>query len=140
MNDQSGKIIPPSDVIFQKLNYGPIRLFGYGNEKRDLTLLLRGDVEVPSPVDMGFFGCASCGFISFDKPFIRVHAHPEESVESYQCLQCGSVGLLWFEGVWRGTEAMPILPKERIHTRGPINKYNNGYEIKTLTGQWHRKK
>ena len=77
------------------------RLFGLGNEKRDMTLLVRGDLMIDKPCCVSFFGCIECGYMAtgtarFSKCDGRI-----------TCLECGTEDTVWyFDGVWKHTEGI----------------------------------
>jgi hypothetical protein len=72
---------------------GSFRLFGKGNEKRDMVLLLRGDLAIKSTVQTSFFGCANCGEMSF----VALHNG---------CPKCGDANhSYFFEGAWKNCSA-----------------------------------
>ena len=131
--NRSELIIPSSKEIFKRLNFTTrIRLFEPGNEKRDINLLLRRDVVVMRPVDLGLFACPHCGGIGFSRPW-QMGREGSDEVE-YFCSACGSKDILWVEGIWRGTMARPNLDGAscdknddyglgyRIHRLNPENK------------------
>lgn len=126
--NQQDLIIPSSKEIFRRIDYAPIRLFGIGNEKRDLQLLLRGDIRIPRPVDMGFFGCPDCGSIGFQMP----HIESFNGDAACRCHRCGSRRITWFEGIWRGTKAL-------VNKSGEFdgNYFRLGYTVKSLV-QWQK--
>jgi ribosomal protein L37E len=72
---------------------GSFRLFGVGNEKRDMTMLLRGDLAIKNTVGTSFFGCVNCGnmsFVAMDKG----------------CPKCGSgSSVYFFDGAWKNCTA-----------------------------------
>lgn len=85
-------------------------LFGIGNEKRDLVLLVRGDIRVERPVCVSFFGCINCGYMAtgsagFHKTQSKiVDQSGAFSIEKkIYCTHCESVDTVYyFDGVWKG--------------------------------------
>lgn len=79
---------------------GSFNMFGLGNEKRDLVLLVRGDVKVRRVVCVTFFGCIHCGYMSTGTAgFMKVNGRT-------YCEQCEAVDTVYyFDGVWKGSLA-----------------------------------
>ena len=88
-------IIPETKEIKQE---GLFPLFGIGNEKRDLVLLIRGDIRVERPVCVGFFGCINCGYMATGSTgFHKIN-------KKVVCTNCESVDTVYyFDGVWKGS-------------------------------------
>lgn len=93
--NRSMEVIPQSEEL-AKVMSGPYPLFGYGNERRDMTLLERGDLKILTPVDSTFFGCLDCGS--------RAHNIRVQNRRSY-CSSCSSPRVYWVQGVTKGTMA-----------------------------------
>lgn len=91
---QTYPIIPETKDIPSN---GLFNLFGIGNEKRDLVLLVRGDVRVERPVCVSFFGCINCGYMATGSAgFHKVN-------KKVYCTNCESVNTVYyFDGVWKG--------------------------------------
>lgn len=77
---------------------GKFRLFGKGNERRDMVLLLRGDLRLLQTADTSFIGCIYCGAIS-RKVLIN-------SEGAACCSSCGqSDGAYFFDGAYSNCHA-----------------------------------
>lgn len=95
-------VIPPTREIVKQMerNYedGKFKLFGTGNEKRDLILLLRGDIRLLQTADTSFFGCANCGHTSHTPHF--------RSTREAYCPRCDMEGMVYsFDGVYKNVHA-----------------------------------
>lgn len=88
-------IIPETKEIKQD---GKFTLFGIGNEKRDLVLLVRGDIKIEQPVCVSFFGCINCGYMATGSAgFHKID-------KKVYCTNCDSVDTVYyFDGVWKGS-------------------------------------
>ena len=73
-------------------------LFGIGNEKRDLVLLVRGDIRVERAVCTSFFGCIHCGYMNTGSAgFHKIE-------DRVLCTHCECEGTVYyFDGVWKGS-------------------------------------
>ena len=80
--------VPSSAQLKKTMDGLQFKMFGVGNEKRDLTLLARGDLKIITPVDTSFFGCLNCGFIGF----------------KCSC-NCDLPSICSVDGVWKGSTA-----------------------------------
>jgi hypothetical protein len=89
-------IIPCTSILKREV-VERYAIFGTGNEKRDLVLLVRGDLDVERVVCVSFFGCIHCGYmatgtVGFERMDGRV-----------VCKECGSEGMVYyFDGIWKG--------------------------------------
>ena len=81
-------VIPSSLQLKKTMDGLQFKMFGVGNEKRDLTLLIRGDLRILTPVENSFFGCLNCGFIGF----------------KCSC-KCQNSSMCSVDGVWKGSTA-----------------------------------
>lgn len=92
-------IVQDTEVIKRDVT-GKFRLFGVGNEKRDMVLLVRGDIKIERPVCVSFFGCLECGYMDPGaKGFDR------NGRKEIVCVRCKTVGqVYYFDGVWKDVE------------------------------------
>lgn len=95
-----------------------INLFGNGNRKRDIELLLRGDIIVPVPVQASMFVCRSCGHIS---TIVRLH-----------CINCSGKDIYLIEGIWKGTVAFIKNTSRSAENICEYDNNSNGYRIRKI--------
>lgn len=95
-------IIPETKEIKQEgfpNGQGLFPLFGIGNEKRDLVLLVRGDIRIERSVCVGFFGCINCGYMETGSA--GFHKIGKKII----CVNCESEDTVYyFDGVWKGIQ------------------------------------
>lgn len=100
-------IIPDTkEIAIEELSDGRRRfpLFGTGNEKRDLVLLVRGDVRIERPVCVSFFGCINCGYMATGSAGFHRMNSVSGNGKTIVCTNCESVDTVYyFDGVWKGS-------------------------------------
>lgn len=107
------EVIPSSKKILEQMSLdqesrGRFKLLGPGNEKRDMTLLVRGDIRVISSSDTSFFGCLNCGNISFAPPRIVIDGGNPKGKS--QCSKCNCDSSMYsFDGVWKSSVASIVI-------------------------------
>jgi hypothetical protein len=102
---QTYPVIPPTREIIKSLalldQSEKFKLFGTGNEKRDLVLLLRGDIRLLQNADTSFFGCLNCGHTSRSPHFRGTR----DNSKAY-CSQCDTEDMIYsFDGVYKNVHA-----------------------------------
>jgi hypothetical protein len=94
-------IIPETEEIL-KVEGKEFAAFGVGNEKRDLVLLTRGDLEVERTVCVSFFACVHCGFMATGTA--GFHKMGRDRYKVVVCTHCEAEGTVWyFDGIWKGS-------------------------------------
>ena len=94
--------IIPSTKEIQKGVDGLFSIFGEGNQKRDLVLLVRGDISVEMPRCVSFFGCVHCGYMATGTA--GFHKIEKNGCKVIVCTHCDvEGGVYYFDGIWKGS-------------------------------------
>ena len=101
--------IIPSTKEIKKIVESKFNLFGIGNEKRDLVLLVRGDIEVEQTAYVSFFGCIHCGYMAtgtagFHKMEKNGPIGNGDKCKVVVCTHCEAEDqVYYFDAVWKGS-------------------------------------
>lgn len=108
-------VVSTKQILIDSNKGNKINLFGRGNRKRDIELLLRGDIFIPVPVQASMFVCRDCGHMS--------------TIVRPCCINCYGGRVYVLEGVWLGTVGIIVDSSRNLKGVCEDDDISNGYRI-----------